>query len=93
MKTRSIFIAVAIIVSFVARLSANAQDTPPRLWTNAANGRTVEAVLLAVEGTNIRFRTKDDRVFTLPVSRLVQSDQEFVANWAKERGKTPVTAT
>jgi hypothetical protein len=72
----------------VAR-SGHTELSEPRTWRNAESGKTIVGTLIAFEGTesvekngNIRLLI-GEKTFELPLERLSQSDQEFVANLRK----------
>lgn len=53
-----------------------------RKYTNQADGKTVDAQLVAVDGANVTIRRIDGKEFTFPIARLTRDDQIYIAEHA-----------
>jgi hypothetical protein len=70
----------AICVFFALGLtfgSAAGQSSEQRTFTSA-QGKTVQAKLVAVQGVNVTIETANGQKFTLPVASLSAADQEYL---------------
>ncbi|MEM7013327.1 MAG: hypothetical protein AAF585_17800, partial [Verrucomicrobiota bacterium] len=69
-----------------------------RTWTAAQGGRTFEGELKEVKDDQVVIVRSDGQAFTLPISRLSEADQKFIADSQKperaptEPGATPAAA-
>jgi hypothetical protein len=50
---------------------------PLRTW-KSADGRSMSAALLSVDGANGKFKKSDGTTFTMPLSRLAEDDQKVI---------------
>jgi hypothetical protein len=57
--------------------SAAGQSSEQRTFTSA-QGKTVQAKLVAVQGVNVTIETANGQKFTLPVASLSAADQEYL---------------
>jgi len=53
-----------------------------RKFTNQADGKTIDAQLVAVDGTNVTIRRIDGQEFTFPIARLTRDDQVYITEHA-----------
>lgn len=53
-----------------------------RKFTNRANLKTIDALLVAVKGPNVTIRRIDGKQFTFPIARLSHEDQIYIAEHA-----------
>ncbi|MEX2578452.1 MAG: hypothetical protein WD342_05280 [Verrucomicrobiales bacterium] len=63
-----------------------AQDDEFRLFTSA-DGRTIQAKAVSSSGDAIKIKMKDGRTFDLPIENLSPGDQEWIAEWKKEKAR------
>jgi hypothetical protein len=76
---RAAFAGVVFAYLVVTHVNTSAAEPPPaRRWTDAANGRMIEAQFLGLNGEKIRLRTLDGKVWELLPERLIQADRDFV---------------
>jgi hypothetical protein len=57
-----------------------------RTWQDRSGRYRVEAELLAVQGSEVRLRRTDGRVFTIRLDRLSRADREYVRGRVSHRG-------
>ena len=62
-----------------------------REWRDV-EGRTIRAELIEVIGDQVRIRREDNREFVLPIGRLSQADQDYVAGWNSRPRLDPLAA-
>ena len=65
-------VITCLAVLFVFQTSISARE-----WTNAADGKKIEAEFISSDGTNVTIK-RGTQQFTLPLARLVQADRDFV---------------
>lgn len=70
-----LFFTIALPCSAVAEL---------RSWTNA-EGKTIEADLVSLEGEDITLKMENGRTYTFPLESLSAADQEFAKAWQAEK--------
>lgn len=54
-----------------------------REWTNA-EGKTITAAVLSIDGETVKFKLKNGRETNYPVAKLSEEDQEFLKEKASE---------
>ena len=57
-------------------------EEPVRTWTSK-DGRTIEASLIGQSGTDVKIKDAQGREFSLSLSRLSRTDQEYVIGYSK----------
>jgi hypothetical protein len=70
---------------------ANAQDagTERRLWSDATGKFQIDAVMLDHTDKAVRLQKSDGRVITVPLAKLSQKDQEFLASLKPKQESNP----
>ncbi len=67
-----------------SEVSAQSTQRPlTRTWTSA-DGREVQGQLIAFDGTTVTLNIRG-RSFPMPVAKLSEADQDFLATWRKEQ--------
>lgn len=77
---------LTIIVSAIAFSGLFAEA---RTWTAAQGGKTFQGELKEVKGDNVVIVRSDGQSFTLPISRLSEADQKFIADSQKPDDPKP----
>jgi PelA/Pel-15E family pectate lyase len=63
--------------------ASSEQDQGPsraRMWTDRSGQYSVEATLVEVSGGNVRLRRSDGNVITVPLNKLSERDQRYIAS-------------
>ncbi len=72
MITRSLLVICAVVaVLATANLKA-------RTWTQAATGRTIEAEMVKVEGSNVLLKLASGQTVPVPLNSLSEADQAYI---------------
>lgn len=59
----------------------------PRMWTRA-DGKTVSAEFVSLEGERVTLRLENGRTFVVPLAQLSEDDRSFIEKEAVHMGKT-----
>lgn len=78
-------LAALICWSLVQLVSVSAEPTESRLW-RAQSGHELEAVCLKVSSGKAHFRSTQGKVIVVPLGKLVQEDQDRLAEHFKLKG-------
>ncbi len=70
------------LVLAVILLAGSAQGEEARVFTNK-DGKTIEAALIGVKGTQAEIRRTDGQVFNLEIVNLCLDDQAWIADWMR----------
>lgn len=78
-------LTTSLLLLTVALLSSAAE--PGRTWTSQ-NGRKIDATLIRLSEGSVTVRRDDGQVFTFPINRLGQSDQDYVLSLQTDKGNS-----
>jgi len=71
---------------FATEAEQQAAQTP-RTWKNSTGSFSVEATLLKVDGGKAVLRRKDDKEISVPIDKLSDADQKFLADFKPGKGR------
>lgn len=86
MKARFLIILALALISGTSQASAQITKPdgkirpllPTRIWTRAADGKTIEAEALHVRDGQVVISDNQSRWFTIPISSLIKEDQDLL---------------
>ena len=78
-------------VLLVGLLLTAAASVSARKWTDSTGKFSVEAELVEVKDGNVRLKRQDDKVITVPLTKLSKADRDFLASIDKAKKKNDAT--
>ena len=78
-------------VLLVGLLLTAAAPVSARKWTESTGKFSVEAELVEVKDGNVRLKRQDDKVITVPLTKLSKADRDFLASIDKAKKKNDAT--
>jgi hypothetical protein len=71
-----------IICTAALVLSVGSLEAAPRIFTST-DGKTIQAEVIAADGLQATLKLADGRQTAVPLNRLSQADQQYLADWVK----------
>lgn len=90
MKTRVLLLLALTAIVFASAVDAQTPSEPLRTWTSDDGAFTVEAEFIDLRRSTIRLRKADGNTITVPLTKLSETDRQFVRERQSEMQKDRV---